>query len=108
MTPDASGWRSSAGYDHVEDLTASDLAWEWLRRNDAYDHDFEALAHADADPQKLTDKIRQHWGLRFPGRSFDCSSRRSRILASATGYERRHTCERARAVDGRHRQTTHR
>jgi hypothetical protein len=37
MTPDASLWRSPAHYDHIDDLTASDLAWEWLRRNDAYD-----------------------------------------------------------------------
>ena len=43
MTPDASTWRSSAEYDHLDALTASDLAWEWLRRNDAYDTDFEAL-----------------------------------------------------------------
>ncbi|MFT4159952.1 transcriptional regulator domain-containing protein [Shinella sp.] len=68
MTPDASLWRLSARYDHVDDLTASDLAWEWLRRNDDYDHDFEALGSADADPQALTEKIRQQWGLRFPDR----------------------------------------
>lgn len=68
MTPDASQWRLSAHYDHVDDLTASDLAWEWLRRNDDYDHDFEALDGANVSPQALTEKIRQHWGLRFPGR----------------------------------------
>ncbi|WP_438590756.1 transcriptional regulator domain-containing protein, partial [Escherichia fergusonii] len=33
MTPDASGWRSSERYAHVADMTASDVAWEWLRRN---------------------------------------------------------------------------
>ena len=43
MTPDASTWRSSAEYDHLDALTASDLAWEWLRRNEAYDADFETL-----------------------------------------------------------------
>jgi len=68
MTPDASQWRMSAHYDHVDDLTASDLAWEWLRRNDEYDHDFEALGAADADRQMLSERIRQHWGLRFPNR----------------------------------------
>jgi len=74
MTPDASEWRSSPGYDHIEKLTASDLAWEWLRRNDAYDRDFEALGGADVDQQQLREKIREDWGLRFPGRSSDASS----------------------------------
>lgn len=69
MTPDASGWRSSADYDRIDTMLASDLAWEWLRRNDAYDHDYEDLARVGADPQPLTDKIRQRWGLRFRRRS---------------------------------------
>lgn len=70
MTPDASTWRSSAEYDHLDTLTASDLAWEWLRRNEAYDADFEALAGADV-PKNMTEQIRQRWGLRFPRRSTD-------------------------------------
>jgi hypothetical protein len=71
MTPDASRWRSAADYDHVEVSTASDLAWEWLRRNEAYDKDFQDWdwAKADAVAGPLTDVIRQRWGLRFPGRS---------------------------------------
>ncbi len=68
MTPDASRWRMSTHYDHVDDLTASHLAWEWLRRNDDYDHDYETLGSADADQQALIEKIRHEWGLRFPGR----------------------------------------
>ena len=68
MTPDASFWRSSVEYDHLDALTASDLAWEWLRRNDAYDTDFEALLACHGDPESLTEHIRQRWGLRFPGR----------------------------------------
>ena len=69
MTPDASTWRSSAEYDHLDALTASDLAWEWLRRNDAYDTDFEASVAGRGDPEPLTEHIRQRWGLRFPSRS---------------------------------------
>lgn len=68
MTPDASQWRMSAHYDHVDDLTASDLAWEWLRRNEDYDHDYGSLGSADTDPETLIEKIRRHWGLRFPDR----------------------------------------
>lgn len=73
MTPDASTWRSSAEYDHLDALTASDLAWEWLRRNEAYDADYDALTAADA-PKSLTDRIRHRWGLRFPRRSTDATA----------------------------------
>ncbi|MCL8489107.1 MULTISPECIES: transcriptional regulator domain-containing protein [Bradyrhizobium] len=66
MVPDASGWRSSALYLHVDELAASDIAWEWLRRNEAYDHDFDAYCRNKENSQSLTDRIRQHWGLRFP------------------------------------------
>lgn len=69
MTPDASIWRSSAEYEHLDALAASDLAWEWLRRNDHYDADFEASAYGRGDPDLLTERIRQRWGLRFPCRS---------------------------------------
>jgi hypothetical protein len=55
-------------------LTASDLAWEWLRRNDAYDADFEESAAGRGDPEPLTERIRQRWGLRFPDRSPDPTS----------------------------------
>ena len=74
MTPDASIWRSSVEYDHLDALTASDLAWEWLRRNDAYDTDFEASLASRGDPEPLTEHIRQRWGLRFPGQSADTST----------------------------------
>lgn len=74
MMPDTSQWRLPAHYDHVDDLSASDLAWEWLRRNDDYDHDFEALGRVDVDPKELSQKIRDQWGLRFPGRSAEGST----------------------------------
>ena len=90
MTPDASGWRLSANYDHVEKLTASDLAWEWLRRNESYDRDFEMLA-ANSDEKRgpsLLRAFRQQWGLRFPCRSLERVAGSPGLLASATGYER--------------------
>ncbi|KAB2758378.1 MAG: transcriptional regulator domain-containing protein [Bradyrhizobium sp.] len=73
MTPDASTWRSS-GYEHLDRLTASDLAWEWLRRNDAYDADFEASASGRGTHTPLTEQIRRRWGLRFPRRPPDTAS----------------------------------
>ncbi|NTJ06939.1 transcriptional regulator domain-containing protein [Rhizobium lusitanum] len=69
MLPDASRWRSVANYEHVDTLSASDLAWEWLRRNESYDSDYEALKDPGTDREQLTEKIRQHWGLRFRRRS---------------------------------------
>lgn len=70
MRPDASQWRSSAFYDHVEErLTASDLAWEWLRRIEAYGHDYMAFARTGADPRPLVARIHARWGLQFPRRS---------------------------------------
>lgn len=91
MTPDASDWRSRGGYEHVEDLTASDLAWEWLRRNESYDRDFRALMNAKSDAHPLTDAIRQRWGLRFPGQSVGCTSGSPRFLAPSGRYQRHRT-----------------
>jgi len=68
MTPNAAGWRSSAAYEHVEAMSAADLAWEWLRRNDAYDEDFQELSEAKTGVKALTDQMRRRWGLRFPHR----------------------------------------
>lgn len=82
MLPDASAWRSSARYDHVEKLTASGLAWEWLRRNKAYDQHFEAYAAPGADQAALMAEIRQRWRLRFPGRSSARSPNRPDLLAA--------------------------
>nr|WP_323718364.1 DUF6499 domain-containing protein [Paracoccus aminovorans] len=92
MIPDASTWRSSADYDHLDALTASDMAWEWLRRNEDYDADFEAAASARGDPDPLTEQIRQRWGLRFPGRSSAAASRSTGSLASTGRHQRRRAC----------------
>lgn len=73
MTPDASSWRTSQ-YKHLDALTASDLAWEWLRRNDAYEADFHTSATAPDDGKSLTDRIRRRWGLRFPRRPASSST----------------------------------
>lgn len=72
MTQDPSDWRSTVDYGYVEQLSASDLAWEWLRRNEAYGRDFKALTSADADVPLLTERIRQHWRLFYPARPRDC------------------------------------
>jgi hypothetical protein len=50
MMPDASHWRSSERYAPVEQMSASGIAWEWLRRSELYNQDYEALSAKDADP----------------------------------------------------------
>ena len=67
--PEASQWRSSAPYDYIDELTASELAWEWLRRNEAYRRDYAVFSIAGADQNASAASIRERWGVRFPGRS---------------------------------------
>ena len=55
-------------------LNASDLAWEWLRRNETYEADFEASSLDPMTSGALTERIRQRWGLRFPRKPTDSSS----------------------------------
>lgn len=87
MTPDPSQWRASANYDHVDRLSASDLAWEWLRRNDAYDRDFTALLHRDISPEQDLEDFRLRWGLRFPCRSAGPATRCAGLLAPSGGHK---------------------
>ena len=66
MTPDISHWRSSERYEYVEDLVSPELAWEWLRRNEAYQRDFEAAQVKPNADTAATEATRSRWGLRFP------------------------------------------
>ncbi len=60
MTPDISGWRSSETYDYLDELNSTELAWEWLRRNQEYQQDF-----ARADDPTARVGLPQKWGLQF-------------------------------------------
>ena len=95
--PDASQWRTAANYDHVDTLSASSLAWEWLRRNEAYCADFEAFAATGADTAAMTARIREHWRLRFPGKTQPQSVRCVGVLAAGRRYQRHHPCTNARS-----------
>lgn len=80
MPSERSGWRSSAEYDYVEDLSASDLAWEWLRRNKRYAKDYATLSKAAPDDASLKAALLDKWGLRFRGRSQPSGSKGPRTL----------------------------
>ena len=62
-------WRAPAAYRHAKNLPAAGFAWEYLRRNDDYRHDFQNIAAtAQADGRELEAFVKR-WGLRFPQRS---------------------------------------
>ena len=82
MPSDESGWRSTAGYDYVERLGASDLAWEWLRRNKHYAQDYATLSKAAPDDVALKTALLDKWGLRFRSRSDIASTKDQRALGS--------------------------
>lgn len=65
MSPDASRWRSADAYDYLDELSAADLAWEYLRRNPDYQNDFQTASQGQG-----SGVMSARWGLRFPGRSF--------------------------------------
>lgn len=65
MSPDTTRWRSSSTYDYLDQLTAPDVGWEWLRRNDDYQRDFDALRTARSQTPDLIERASARWGLRF-------------------------------------------
>ena len=85
MPSERSGWRSSAEYDYVEDLSASDLAWEWLRRNKRYAKDYATLSKAAPDDASLKAALLDKWGLRFRDRSQPPGSKGLRTLGPTGG-----------------------
>jgi hypothetical protein len=58
MTP-RSDWCCLADYEYLYELDASELAWEFLRRNPDYQRDYLASTDDGEASAKL-------WGLRFP------------------------------------------
>jgi len=69
MSPDASRWRSSSTYDYVDRLTAPDIGWEWLRRNEDYQSSYAEFSRAMSPTEALAEQAARSWGLRFPDRS---------------------------------------
>lgn len=69
MSLDTSRWRSPSTYDYVDTLTAPDVGWEWLRRNEDYQSSYATFSRAESPAIALTDNATRKWGLRFPGPS---------------------------------------
>lgn len=66
-------WRSAAAYTYLDNLSPSELAWEFLRRNPEYRRDHQVTAgHAD-EAGELPELLIRRWGLPFPDRSGSAS-----------------------------------
>lgn len=86
MIPPASDWRSLSGHDYLSELDRSGFAWEFLRRNPAYQEDYNTImreAASDARQEGPTrDALVWRWGLSFPGRSKTSCRPSDRVLAA--------------------------
>jgi len=92
MSP-ASDWRSLTGHEYLKRLNRPGFAWEFLRRNPAYQEDYETMvrgAASDAGSGGMTrDALAWRWGLSFPGRSKACRRSGARVLAArSAAYNR--------------------
>ena len=102
MTPDVSQWRSTERYDYVEQLVSPELAWEWLRRNEAYQRDYADVLETVGASRPLNETAQQRWGLRFPGSPITGRQKGRAVLDPEGRYRRRHPDRDAgRAVIGR-------
>ena len=62
-------WRSPAAYEHLRSLDAPGFAWEFLRRNSAFQRDrrkLELAAERGALSADELDRFARRWGVRFP------------------------------------------
>lgn len=65
MRLDPLGWRDSRNYDYFDELSVEGLAWECLRRNDAYRKFYRSLVISAVDAELLPPEAELRWGLRF-------------------------------------------
>jgi hypothetical protein len=70
--PAGSNWRIR-GADYLQQLDRPGFAWEFLRRNPAYQKDYKRIAREDASDASSEGRSRDalvwRWGLAFCGRS---------------------------------------
>lgn len=66
-------WRSAAAYAYLDNLSSSELAWEFLRRNPDYRRDHRAIVGGPVGPVEFRGLLILRWGLPFPNRSGSAS-----------------------------------
>lgn len=80
MSP-ADVWRAGEPARLPDNANIGVAAFEFLRRNPAYNHDFDQIARRKNPDRKEVAVTAQRWGLRFPGRSRAPRTRREGDLA---------------------------
>ena len=62
-------WRAPAAYGHAKAIPPAGFAWEYLRRDENYQRDFQTIASVKELGADQLENFSQRWGLRFPVRS---------------------------------------
>ena len=91
MRPDTSRWRENTSYDLVDDLPPDGLAWEYLRRNGAYQQDFARHLEIKGLAEPLAADAETRWGLRFRGKAELFLLGSTYSLVPQCGHRRRHS-----------------
>ena len=66
-------WRASTAYGHAKSIPAAGFAWEYLRRHEDYQRDFQTISRMTDPAVRRLERFSQRWGLRFPVRSRDAA-----------------------------------
>jgi len=86
MMPANFDWRSPTEDDYLKHLDRPGFAWEFLRRNPAYQEDYETIVRGAASDVgsggTTSEALARRWGLSFPGRSKACRQPSSCVLAA--------------------------
>lgn len=59
-------WRSPAEYQNTERITAAGFAWEYIRRDDEYQSDYQKIQRARRPGKRSLANFSKRWCLRFP------------------------------------------
>ena len=62
-------WRSPAAYRFAMSIPVAGFAWEYLRRDDEYRSEFQAITASHEPAPERMEAFVQRWGLRFSDRS---------------------------------------
>lgn len=91
-------WRSETAYDYIDQLTTSELAWEFLRRNPDYRTAFQGLLSSGRLTDETATAFAQQWGLCFRSGPTHHGARAADLLDPANRSGSDHPPKRSRPV----------
>ncbi len=59
-------WRSPTAYNFAKNIPAAGFAWEYLRRYDEYQRDYQTITRLGEPIPRSLEAFSKRWGLRFP------------------------------------------